>query len=356
MKDLKIIFSDERTIYKKLIELNTTYDEFLIGGIYDEKENRIMLNPHQLPGKVGDLGRSASYKNILEHLLSHLSSTACKHKRKKGQKFNRILGNHISLMEASAESSRYALSTFSNQYYCLENFFEHESDRENESLILLLGLFHNNQDYDNYYNAISDSNPEAFYHFCGMNSKEEKYTLYKILAAMDFSLYGYGLNDIDRLESCINYKLDIFHKVLSNMVDYTSTHPDFTIEENLQMLNIIECCILNGSMNLTTKNKFDCKFIIDFYQSETKYLDFLSSYYFKGEKDSDEIKEDYQENFIEPTAFLDCYEHLDYDDNELLQKFPLLRPIIFANPYAEHQHEYFVEENKKFIKEKCKTK
>ena len=200
-----------------------------------------------------------------------------------------------------------------------------------------------------------------------MQSKKEKYKLYKILAAFDgkngYNNIGFNIMKSNKISSKdakksirYNYKLDIFHKVLSNMVDYTSTHPDFTIEENLQMLNIIECCISNDNEYLTTKNKFDRKFIIDFYQSETKYLDFLSSYYFKGEKDSDEIKEDYQENFIEPTAFLDCYEHLDYDDNELLQKFPLLRPIIFANPYAEHQHEYFVEENKKFIKEKCKTK
>lgn len=360
IRNLKVVFGT----------LNENYSDSYVCATYNSKENRIIMDKKAIKkvpkkNKYDDL--IDKHEITLKHELSHLKSHPCKHRLKKGQKFEEILGGNSTLMEASAESSTYALDKELG-YFEVNSFdFAYPYEREDESLILLLGLFHDNMAYEDYYNAISDANPEAFYQFCGVKSKKEKYKLYKILAALDgrngYNNIGFNIMKSNKISSKdaeksirYNYKLDIFHKVLSNMVDYTSTHPDFTIEENLQMLNIIECCISNDNEYLTTKNKLDRKFIIDFYQSETKYLDFLSSYYFKGEKDRNDIKEDYQENFIESTTFLDCYEHLDYDDNELLQEFPLLKPIIFANPDADYEYENFVEENKKFIKEKCKTK
>lgn len=143
-----------------------------------------------------------------------------------------------------------------------------------------------------------------------------------------------------------NYKLDIFHKVLSNMVRYTSTHPHFTIEKNLEMLNYIENCILDNNFYLKQKNSYDQKFILDVYQSETEYLNFLTKYYsIREDKDYDFI----QKNYYEGNISFDIS-----DNNELMNEFPLLKPILFVHDYFSFNREYFIEDNKKFIKENYK--
>lgn len=357
IKDLKIVLGD----------LNKNFIDGITTATYLRKKNVLVLNPKAIK-KIMKIKKENNsdlmIESVLTHELSHTKTMACNHRIKKGQKFERILGDSTTLIEASAESSLYALDEYG--YYDVNHYdFTYSDEREEESLILLLGLFRDNKTYDDYYNAISDSNPEAFYDFCGVKSKEEKYTLYKILAAMDARN---GRNDIafkvkksdnislkDANKSIrYNYKLDIFHKVLENMVDYTTSHSDFTIEKNLQMLNIIENCILSDNLYLNKKNTFDQNFIIDVYQSETKYLDFLSQYYFEGEKDSNSIKEDYKEDYIGFETFIECIDDIAYD-NTLLDEFPLLRPILFTHDDAFDAHEVFIDENKSFVK-KCKIK
>lgn len=358
MKDLKIVFAN----------LNKKPTDGTVYGIYDEKKNQITLDSkaiEKIKIKNKYNKETKRYKIVLKHELSHTTSTACKHRINKGQKFNRILDNCSTLVEASAESSSYALDKYG--YSEVDHLdFTYSYEREEESLMLLLGLFHDNQNYVDYYNAINDANPEKFYEFCGVKTKKEKQNLHKILAAIDGRN---GRNDIvykvkksDSMSKSAaqkiiryNYRLDIFHKVLTNMIDYTCSHPNFTIEKNLQMLSIVENCILENTFYLNQKNSFDQNFIIDIYQSETKYLEFLSQYYFKGEKDSNSIKEDYKEDYIGFDIFENCIENIDYR-NALLDEFPLLKPILFTHDCASFEHQDFLEENKKFIKEKCTTR
>lgn len=357
MKTLKIVFGS----------LNKTYIDNITSARYIPKKNLIILDKKAI--KKMDKKRKYDIledkdQDVLKHELSHLRDHACKHKLKKGQKFKEILGGNSALMESSSESSTYALDEFG--YYEIEHAdFAYINEREDESLILLLGLF-NNKTYSDYYNAISDSNPYAFYEFCGMKSKEEKYKLYKILAAIDGRNFrntiafevkkAKKISMADAQKSIrYNYRLDIFHNVLSSMVDYTANHPDFTIEENLQMLNMVENCILDDTLYLNQKNSFDQQFIVDIYQSETKYIDFLSQYYFNGEKDSTVIKENYIEDYTDFKVFEKCIDDIAYS-NDLLEEFPLLRPILFAHDAATFSHEDFLEENGNFIKQKCKTK
>lgn len=356
MKTLKIVFGSLNKDYR---------DDITTRAMHIPEKNLIILDKKAIKkmekkNKFDDLGDK--YEDTLEHELSHLRATACKHKLKKGQKFKEILGGNSTLMESSSESSIYALDEFED-YEADDTYFTYINEREDESLILLLGLF-DNKTYSDYYNAISDSNPDAFYEFCGVKSKEEKYNLYKILAAIDGRNFrntiafeakkAKKISMSDAQKSIrYNYKLDIFHNVLSSMVNYTANHHDFTIEKNLQMLNIIENCILADTFYLNQKNSFDQQFIVDIYQSETKYLDFLSQYYFKGEKDSSYIREGYPNDYIGSTAFDDCVKVISYG-NDLIEEFPLLKPIIFTHSYSGYEHEDFLKENKNFIKQNAK--
>lgn len=106
------------------------------------------------------------YKDALSHEFSHLRSVACKHRIKKGQKFNEILGSDFAtaILESSAESSIYAMNEYG--YHDVNSLdFTYSDERKEESLILMLGLFCEDKTYEDYYNAIVDSNPEAFYDF-----------------------------------------------------------------------------------------------------------------------------------------------------------------------------------------------
>lgn len=360
MKNLKIVFGD----LNQDISSNGYYK--LLYADYNEKKNRIILDSKAI-STIKKKNKIDIYKDELKHELSHTKSYACKHRLKKGQQFQCILGESSTLHETYAESSTYALEKNNLGYYNVEHDdFTYANEREDESLILLLGLFHDDMTYEDYYNAISDANPEAFYDFCGTKSNSEKQKLYKILAAIDgrnfrndIAFDAKNADLITKTEAIksirYNYRLDIFHKVLGHMVNYTATHSDFTIEKNLQILNMIENCILDDTQYyLNPKNSFDQKFIVDIYQSETKYLDFLSQYYFKGEKDSTTIKENYID-YTDFEVFEECIDDIFYS-NDLLDEFPLLRPILFTHENATFSHEIFLEENKNVIKEKCKTK
>lgn len=351
IKNLKIVFGD---LYSSPLSS--------VCGEYDPKCNRIILDPkaiEDMPKKYRWDDEIKLYQDVLEHELFHLRSISCKHRTKKGQKFKGILGDDsvTTIKESSAESFIYATDEFG--YLDVNTYdFAYPDEREDESLILLLGLFHDNKTYDDYYNAILDSNPEAFYDFCGAKTKEERHNLYKILAAIDGKN---SRNDIafkakksDKISQIdaekkirYNYKLDIFHKVINNMIDYTSTHPDFTIDKNLEIFSIIENCLLDNNDYLNQKNSYDQSFILDIYQSEIKYLDFLAGYYFKGEgKDHSFIQAYYQK---------DCYDYdndsISYEGEWWMSEFPLLKPIVFAHDSITDNHQDFLEKNKKFIKQ-----
>ncbi|MCI8347295.1 MAG: hypothetical protein HFJ12_05070 [Bacilli bacterium] len=351
IKNLKIVFGD---LYSSPLSS--------VCGEYDPKCNRIILDPkaiEDMPKKYEWNDETKLYQDVLKHEFFHLRSTSCEHRAKKGQKFKEILGDDsvTSIKESSAESFIYVTDEFGYQDVNSYNF-AYSEEREDESLILLLGLFHDNKTYDDYYNAILDSNPEAFYDFCGAKTKEERHNLYKILAAIDgkncrndIAFKAKKSDEISQGDAekkiRYNYKLDIFHKVINNMIDYTSTHPDFTIDKNLEIFSIIENCILDNNYYLNQKNSYDQSFILDIYQSEIKYLDFLAEYYFKGEgKDHSFIQVYYQK---------DCYDYdedaITHEDEWWMSEFPLLKPIVFAHDYTTDNHQDFLEKNKKLIKQ-----
>lgn len=358
MKDLKIVFGD----------LNKNPDGFIYCGQYLGDKNLIILDNKA----VNDLEKSGrifsetdKYKTTLDHELFHTTSVSCKHKMKKGQKFSSFL-SFSALFESAAESSTYAADDYFDCYYGVNSYdFSYVDEREDESLILLLGLFHDNKTCDDYYNAIKDSNPKAFYDFCGVKTEKEKINLFKIIAAIDgrngfnsivFNVKNADFLTMEKLNKGIryNYKIDIFNKVLSNMIDYTINNSDFTIEKNILMLNIIENCLLDDTTYFNKKNSYDQNFVVDFYNSEAKYLEFLSQYYFKGKKNSNYIKKNYEYEYIEYDAFHSLKEN-NYND-ELVKEFPLLKPILFSHEDAIYSNECFFVNNKKIIKEKCKTK
>lgn len=353
IKNLKIVFRD----------LNKNSDDFITYGQYGNAENLIDLDNNAIEQneiKESD-NKLEKYLHVLKHELSHVIATPCNHRLLNGQSFHTILGSCGTLIESSAESSLYALD---NSYNGTTFDYTYLNEREEEALILLLGLFHDDKTYNDYYNAISDANPNAFYEFCGVKTEEEKYILYKILSAMDGKNLendiAYEARNSEKMskpdaEKIIryNYKLDIFHKVLSNMVNYTSTYPDFTIEENLQMLNIVESCILDDNNYLNKKNSYDKKFIKDIYKSETKYLEFLSQYYFNGKKDINFIKKYYENDYLEPSILFSGNNF--YYRNDLINSFPLLKPIIYTYCDSEYNHQNFLISNEKLLK-KIKTK
>lgn len=357
MKDLKIVIGNLNEKFD--VENNET-----TMGIYNHKKNLIVLDNKAI--KLIKKNRRIhskvdKYASVLKHELFHMSSVSCKHKMKNGQKFNSFL-SFSALFESAAESSTY---TSDDDYSVKSEEYAYYDERKDEALVLLLGLFHDNKIYDDYYNAIKDSNPKAFYDFCGVKSEKEKINLFKIIAAIDgrngfndiiFNAKNSDLLTTIKLEKGIryNYKIDIFNKVLSNMIDYTTNNHNFTIEKNLMMLNIVENCLLDETLYLNKKNSYDQSFVVDFYNSESKYFEFLSQYYFKGKKNSNYIKKRYEYEYIEYDAFNNFRKN--YYNDALIEEFPLLKPILFSYESAQYNNEFFFSENKNIIKEKCKIK
>lgn len=343
-----------------------SYDDFnatnkIITGYYNQTENTIIIFPNRVRfcSNASSIDYLTFFEKNLQHEINHVRQHICSCREKMGQLKQNISTNEnysSILMESSAESELYNISNDYNQVH----EFTYEIERKEESLILLLGLFHDDVTINDYYDAIFDSNLKEFYEFCGTKTVEEIHKLHKIIYSMDahcgknelrYLVEENGKIDSTKLHQLIgyDYRVDIFSKVLKNMTIYTIEH-DFELKDNLVMLNIIKNLIVNNTSNyIESPNSdgyeeyYDFSFSKNIYDLENKYIEFLSKYYNISideirNMETDEIKE-ITNTIINSSV---TYEN---DIESIISKFPLLKPILLANSFNAYEYDTFVEVN-----------
>ena len=314
-------------------------------------------------------------KKTLRHELNHLRQYPCECRQSKGQldeslKYDNYY-NSI-LMESSAESEIYNISE-EYRTNISKNSFTYYNQREDESLILLLGLFNENIELTDYYNAIFDSDIKGLYNYVGADTKEEIYELYKILYSIDAlnlrnDLGKYLLkkskNNISHgeLQNLVGYgyKVEIFKKVLENMAIYTEKNYNFTLEENITMLNIIKNSITINSYVIEESNDindfayykyiYEDSFVQDIYNLENNYVKYLSNHYNCEIDTIREIENDstvkiltninYISQGIEP-----AYHQYKDIANSVYEKFPIIKAIAYSNSSIQYGYSNFLKNN-----------
>lgn len=345
IKDLKVVFS-----YTDELEYSYT------SAYYSWKYNLMVILPNNVykNAQLIQVDYQEYLENVLIHELNHARQCLCNCNKNNNQPTRDI--NIKTLIEASAESEPYNLKRTN----LLEKNLSYSSERTCETLILTLGLFHNNQTLEDYYNAIFNSDLKALYNFCGAKSTNEIYELYKIFYAIDAinknNNLGQNYSYNNNLKEIIgyDYKVDIFKNVLKNMINYTYNNDDFELKDNLIMLNIIKSLIVSNSNENQYSN--DQEFILNIYDLENKYIEFLSKYYNVPITAIRQIENN--DIYWELSAIFDIcndydspYTSIEYYDyaNQIVEKFPLLEPILAANIISNYEYNNFITNNQNIL-------
>lgn len=363
----------------KTLKIVVTYEEPIdVLAYYSRTENMIAININAIE-REKELTTNHNFltilKKTLRHELNHLRQYPCECRQSKGQLDESLkYDNYYSsiLMESSAESEIYNLSEEYKKNISKKDF-TYYSQREDESLILMLGIFNENITITDYYNAIFDSDVKGLYNYVGADTKEEIYELYKILYSIDAinlrnDLGEYLLEEnnneisVGDLQTSVGYgyKVQIFKKVLENMAIYTMENKDFTLKENITMLNIIKNSITINSYVIEESNDinnipsykyiYEDSFVEDIYNLENNYVEFLSNHY---NYKIDEIRE------IESTSMVKILTNINYISqglesayyqysdiaNTICEKFPIVKAIAYSNSSIQYGYSNFLKNN-----------
>ena len=338
---LNVIYLNIDTIYQNYLEEKETNEEVDIIVLFDRIRCTIL------------------------HELNHVRQHACSCKIEQNIPYEKIgYSNSISFItESSAESALYNLY---QDYYKQEKDeidYLYYREREKESLILLLGLLHDDMQVEDYYNAIFDSSLADFYQYCGVKSDEEKYLLHKIWYALDSLLLRTRLlfevtkessltvGDLKDIVGTACY-VDIFRLVLLHMVEYTDTNPDFPIEDNLAIFNIVKNLIADNIKRVekiapeTYQYTYEEETANAVYMLEQTYLDFLSEHY---QIEKDKLKRLEEENHMTLECLITAHEGeynpYYFEANYFLIKYPILKDVLAINYISHHEYQQFLEAN-----------
>ncbi len=281
-------------------------------------------------------------KLTLEHEINHDRQYACDCRKNQTYKnFDYTKDYSTFLKESSAESELYNLHPVEKQ----ENSYSYLAERSYESFLLLLSLFKEDATIEDYYNSIFDTNLLYFYDFFDLSNEQDLVDFYNILYSMDATLgnnnyvYDYyqkntlGLKEAKKAVG-YTYKNNLWNLVLSDMVSYTSTHEDFSFEENMTLFLILEDLFQKDYSTEKSANYiYDPTYLQEFTSSKETYLQFLEEHY-KKEVSSYEEKGREEAKHI---RFLLYEDSLDSSvAAHLLKRFPLLKSILY--PFDEYDN------------------
>ncbi|CDF10855.1 unknown [Mycoplasma sp. CAG:776] len=350
-------------------------DESIVFGSYLPELNAIVLNVDTIyqellneknEEELGVLELDEAIEKTLLHELNHVRQQACSCRLEEDAPSTLEYQDAYSfIMEASAESALYNQEQDYMAFYKEKYDYTYYFERERETLILLLGLFHDDIKIDDYYNAIFDSDLEAFYRFCGVKTEEEKYVLHKIWFALDslesfnsfpYEVTGEKVLTRGKIQDIVgtSYCVDIFKLVLSHMVDYTFSNSELTVEDNLALFNIIKSIIVEEARKLEeTGNEEDPYYFV--YDAETKssikelenlYIDFLSDYYEMSEEELRDLEQKCDISLYRCNANSDDLSFVyryNFDEYLFLDKYPILKYILSMSYISKDDYQKFLE-------------
>lgn len=353
-EDLSILGSydpDQKVLF---LNINSLCHSSNLANVESTTDNTLVLNEEVLK----------EIELTLMHELNHVRQQMCPCKISQNPEYSEMTyqNNVTFLMESSAESSLYNLdqdpyeitkSTFDYTYY---------EERQKESLIMLLGLMHDDVKIEDYYNAIYDSSLEEFYEYCGVKTEEEKYTLHKIWYAIDslslrnefaWELTGETSFTVGQLKELVgsSYRVDIFKLILQHMLNYTYEN-NIPLEENLAVFDIVKNLII-ADIYITQKEESTIEGYTHIYEEdvvkaivelEQLYIEFLSDFY---QIEIEEIRKIETEN----SYVFDCYllatgtTNGDTKAASLLEKYPILKYALVPNFVSDNNYYTFLEDN-----------
>ncbi len=340
-------------------------------GRYNIKDNVVFLDYKKIfeYSKCNSFDSVDSFADVLSHELNHSRQIICEERSQLGQRYDDFsYSKYVCsfIIESSAESAKYNMNDISFN----DEVYTYSYERKMESLLFLLAVCHENSDLKDYYDSIFDTDLEEFYQFFGCETEEEVYNLYKIIGSMDASL---GRNSrLDRKEIKTvgdakaligyNYKINIFHSILSDMVRYTCNHSDFSLEDNLTLFKIAKVAVLDGAYNVVVNKSgeleriYDSQFVTSFKESEDMYYMFLSLYYQTDVSEMIQMEEDYVDSVINTAQSfsVDQYSSPRYlsEATSLLDRFPLLVPMFKGFYVSPYEYEGFIERNQNVYEKK----
>ena len=328
---------------------------------------------------TGEINSTYLYRTLY-HELSHARQNICKCREDKGQRIYNIsyLYPYSSFMiESSAESVIYnqELNEDLNIKGEIYSSYTYNLERTAEELFFTLALTNDfSKTVDDYYNAIFDSNVEALWKFCGAESKEEIYRLYKIIYAIDGrfdrnSLLFDTRKEMDNKDSVEHigyaYRVDLFKWNITNLINQTCSNSNITLEENLIIFNIIKNNIVDMLFTATFESdetiKYDDKFVQDIYELENTYIDFLCKYYQVSKEEIRSLEENEIAFNINDLANISKGNY-DKDalisfskEQKILEKYPLIKNLLI-NKYCYNDYELFLERTSTNLKNNSHSK
>ena len=302
--------------------------------------------------------------DVMNRQLNTIRQKSCNCRKDRGQTYNQISTKTLIDAATESETKFYDNATAYNRYY--------QDEKESEELLLTLGLFRDDVTYNDYYNAIYNSNLESLHAFFNAYTEEEINKLYTILYAIDavnlkndLLLTYYNENDLVSFNEITtfvghSYKIDIFKNVLKNMIQYTNTHKDFTLKDNLTMYKYIEGLIVQSSYEIsnidhesnTTTINFESDFTENIYILRNIYYEFLCNNY---KVSFEELKELETTDINSIIFYINYYcqekyslipERYYYIIDDIVNRFPLLKEICNATYYSSCGVERFETETK----------
>lgn len=297
---------------------------------------------------------------ILKHELNHVNQTACNCRLEKGQIYlyiSALSSNSTAnsdlpgkfLIEASAESNLYL-----NEYDYKHDFsYAYYNLRDKEALILLLSLFSDNE-IEEYYDAIKDSDLPKLYDFLGINTENDFYDFYKVLYQID-SIYGYSsfldnvVSESERDNFTVDKAMDIigdaaytdlYKLFIKNAIEYTNKTNELTLEDNLFLYEFGRSIILSSSSKTEEitdgeyKRVWNEDRIKEFEKLDDIYKSYLTSHYEISYEDLEKLE----------IKIIDSVSTISYNDDlkrKMESKHSVLKPILFTtNIYGGIIKEY----------------
>lgn len=298
---------------------------------------------------------------ILSHEINHTRENVCP--CNENHQYNNIDYNdegYSFLLEACAESDLYNTREFSDMLAS----FSYKDERKAEGELFLLGIL--NESLDKYYNSMFDIDYPSLFEFFDLKTEEEKIDFLKMIYCIDGKFYrndlvnkllspisddysGLSMNDLKKITG-LTYKENIFKNCMINLIEYTSRNEDFSLQENLIILNIIKSYLVNETYTYDetaadVTRIYDQEVLMNIDTMENVYIEYLSQKYQISIEEIRKYENTEIVYIIEAMKYILEDENVDFglyskNAKKIMEKFPVIRGVLMSNldiPYNVYE-------------------
>lgn len=322
---------------------------------------------------------------LIEHEINHVRQDKCSCRFNSSVKSicmndtYMLYGNsqelYLSLFfESSAEALLYKDNYLINSRKSSD--YTYYERRDYETLLLMLKAFEANSTIDGYYNAILDSDLQAFWNYFNLKTDKEKLNFYRLLYSLDTlcgltPLYKKFQGDDNNLTYGelfdgvgTDYRIQIAKDSVVDLIKSINNN-NLELDDSLMLYLFIKSKALNLNIRFTKENKsilqeeYDKKFVDSVIIIEDEFLKFIQNKYNIDLKDLKEKLNSYElknslDDFMGYALGKEVNdENIDKFD-KLLKMFPIIKYVLWTKDYDNSNYDIDVKQNsynKKLIKQ-----